>query len=123
MPTSVLVIDDDAGFRALAVRVLEGMGLSVVGEAATVESATVAARKLRPQAVLVDVVLPDGSGIELAVELAALPWRPRIVVTSSDPGAVTEAGARSAGGAAFIAKHDLTDSRLRALLTGRAPEE
>ena len=122
MPISVLVIDDDAGFRALAVRVLEAMGLSVVGEAATVESAAVAARKLRPQAVLVDVALPDGSGVELAIELAALPWRPRIVLTSGDPGAVTEADARSAG-AAFIAKHDLTDSRLRALLTGRTPQE
>ena len=43
VPTSVLVIDDDATFRALAVRMLEGMGLSVVGEAATVEAATVAA--------------------------------------------------------------------------------
>jgi CheY-like chemotaxis protein len=123
VPTSVLVIDDDATFRALAVRMLEGMGLSVAGEAATVEAATVAARKLRPHAALVDVALPDGSGITLAAELAALPWRPRVVLTSSHPGEVTDAVARAAGAAAFIAKHDLPGSRLDALLTGSAQQD
>jgi hypothetical protein len=73
----------------------------------------VAARALRPQAALVDVALPDGSGVTLAVELAALPWGPRIVLTSNDRGAV----------AAFIAKEDLPDSGLRALLTGQAHRE
>ena len=90
------MIDDDDTFRKLAVRMLEGMGLSVAGEADTVAAATLAARKLRPQAALVDVVLPDGSGITLASELAALPWRPHIVLTSGDDDATTEAGARSA---------------------------
>jgi CheY-like chemotaxis protein len=119
----VLVIDDDATFRDLAVRMLEGMGLSVVGEAGTVAAATAAARKLRPQAALVDVALPDGSGVALATELAALPWGPHIVLTSGDPEAMTEAGARSAGAAAFIAKYDLPDSGLGALLTGGARQE
>ena len=92
-------------------------------EADTVESAGIAARNLRPQAALVDVVLPDGDGVSLAGELAALPWGPRIVLTSNDPGAVTEAVARSAGAAAFISKHDLPGSRLEALLTGQAQLE
>jgi CheY-like chemotaxis protein len=123
MPTSVLVVDDDAAFRALAVRILEGMGLSVVGEAETAKEAAATARKRRPQAALVDVSLPDGNGITLAGELAALPWRPRIILTSSDGEAVTERGARAVGAAAFIAKHDLPDGRLRALLTGRPQSE
>ena len=88
MPTSVLVVDDDPEFRALAVRMLAGMGLSVVGEAGTVEAATRAARRLRPQSALVDVGLPDGDGVTLAGALAALPWRPRIVLTSTDPEAI-----------------------------------
>jgi CheY-like chemotaxis protein len=121
--TSVLVIDDDLTFRNLAVRMLETMGLAVVGEAGTAAAATVAARRLRPQAALVDVALPDGDGVTLAVELAALPWRPRIVLTSNDPEAVTQARARSCGAAAFIAKQDLPDSPLRALLTGPERQE
>jgi CheY-like chemotaxis protein len=118
----VLVIDDDATFRALAVRMLKGMGLCVVGEAETVEEATKATTRLRPQAALVDVALPDGSGVTLAAELAALPWRPRIVLTSSDAEVITEAGAQAAGAKAFIAKHELPDGRLRALLTGTDQE-
>jgi CheY-like chemotaxis protein len=121
MVTSVLVIDDDPTFRKLAVRMLEGMGLHVVGQAATVEAGTAAARALRPHAALVDVALPDGSGVALAVELVALPWRPRVVLTSSRPGAVTERVVQSSGAAAFIAKHDLPGDRLRVLLAGPEP--
>jgi CheY-like chemotaxis protein len=121
--TSVLVIDDDPTFRELAVRLLAGMGLDVVGEADTVEAATVAARSLRPEAALVDVVLPDGSGVTLAGELAALPWRPRIVLISNDPEAVTAAVAQSAGAAAFVAKHELPGSPLGPLLTGEPQPE
>jgi DNA-binding NarL/FixJ family response regulator len=123
MSTSVLVIDDDATFRELAVRMLEGMGLSVIGEADTAASGVLAARELRPQAALVDVALPDGDGVTLAGELAALPWQPRIVLTSNDPAAVTDALARSSGAAAFIAKSDLPGSLVGALLTGRAQRE
>ena len=119
----MLVIDDDPTFRELAAHMLEGMGLAVVGEADTVAAASVAARELRPQAALVDVALPDGSGVTLAVELAALPWEPRIVLTSNDPEAVTAALVRSSGAAAFIAKEDLPDSQLSSLLTGRAQPE
>lgn len=119
----MLVIDDDATFRELAVPMLEAMGLAVVGEAETVAAAAVAASELRPEAALVDVGLPDGSGIALAAELAALPWGPRIVLTSVDAEAITEAAARSAGAEGFIAKHDLPDSRLCALLSGGARQE
>jgi CheY-like chemotaxis protein len=70
MPTTVLVIDDDPAFRALAVRMLVAMGLAVVGEAGTVEAATRAANTLRPQSALVDVGLPDCDGVTLAGILA-----------------------------------------------------
>jgi hypothetical protein len=48
---------------------------------------------------LVDAELPDGDGITLARELAALPWRPRIVLTSIDRDIATaERPARLFGG-------------------------
>jgi DNA-binding NarL/FixJ family response regulator len=119
----VLVIDDDPAFRALAVRMLAGMGLAVVGEAGTVADAAEAAGRLRPKSALVDVGLPDGDGVALARDLAALPWRPLVVLTSSDPDATSAAGAQSVGAAAFIPKADLPDGRLRALLLGREKGE
>ena len=123
MSTSVLVIDDDPGFRALAVRMLGGMGLRVVGEADTVASATRAATALQPQSALVDVGLPDGDGVALARILAAMPWAPRVVLTSSDRDATTDSDARSVGAAGFIAKDDLPNGLLRTLLTGTDERE
>jgi DNA-binding NarL/FixJ family response regulator len=123
MKTSVLVIDDDPGFQALARRVLTGMGLAIVGEAHDVASATDAAERLRPQAALVDVGLPDGDGVELARVLARLPWAPRVVITSSDRDATTDADARAIGAAGFVAKDDLPSTELTALLTGHSDPE
>jgi DNA-binding NarL/FixJ family response regulator len=119
MPTSVLVVDDDPAFRGLAVRMLTRMGFDVVGEAATVAEAATAAADLRPDAALVDVGLPDGDGVALARTLTALPWRPRVVLTSTDRDATTCADAQAAGAAGFIPKDDLPDGCLARLLGER----
>jgi DNA-binding NarL/FixJ family response regulator len=113
---SVLVVDDDAVFRGLAHRMLVGCGLVVAGEAATVAAAMEAAMELRPAAVLVDVGLPDGNGIALAGKLSALPWRPRVVLTSTDPDAVSADELRRSGAGAFIAKDELPNAPLHRLL-------
>jgi DNA-binding NarL/FixJ family response regulator len=115
-PVFVLVVDDDPVFRALARRMLDAGGLVVVGEAETVAAAMAAAVELRPDAALVDVGLPDGDGIALARELAALPWRPRIVLTSTDPDAASADDVRRSGAAAFVAKDQLPNAPLARLL-------
>jgi DNA-binding NarL/FixJ family response regulator len=115
MSTRVLVVDDDSAFRVLAVQLLERAGLDVAGEADTARRAFEAVLDLRPAAVLLDVGLPDGDGITLAQALSALPWRPRVVLTSSDADAAGPEAVRGCGAAAFIWKLDLTDVALRAL--------
>jgi DNA-binding NarL/FixJ family response regulator len=114
----VLLIDDDPGFRELARRVLGASGMDVVGEAGDAESGLAAAVSLRPDAVLLDVGLPDRDGVGLAGELAALPWRPRIVLTSADPDAISSEAARRRGACGFISKHDLPDAGVGLLLNG-----
>jgi two-component system nitrate/nitrite response regulator NarL len=118
MTVSVLVVDDDARFRKLASRMLVAMGLAVIGEAASVAAATEAATGLRPDAVLLDVGLPDGDGVALARILAALPWNPRVVLTSSDRDATTSGHALAAGAAGFVPKEELPSAALHGLLTG-----
>jgi DNA-binding NarL/FixJ family response regulator len=119
MAGSVLVVDDDPVFRVLARRILAASGLDVVAEAATVVEAMAVAREVRPDAVLVDVGLPDGDGIALARELSALPWRPRVVLTSTDPDAASLDAVHSAGARAFVAKEALPNAPLVSLLAGR----
>jgi CheY-like chemotaxis protein len=78
---TVFVVDDDPEFRRLAIRLLTASGLTVVGEADSLSGTLADAGRLKPAAFLVDVELPDGDGLTLARELAALPWRPRVVLT------------------------------------------
>jgi DNA-binding NarL/FixJ family response regulator len=113
----VLIVDDDVEFRGLASLILAAMGFEVVGEAGTCASGAAVAAELRPDVALVDVELPDGDGVALAAELVALPWRPRVVVASSDPEATSTAAVRSFGGVGFIAKDTLPDGALAAMLT------
>jgi CheY-like chemotaxis protein len=116
MTRSVLVVDDDPEFRELAGRLLAASGLTMVGEADSVTAALVAAVELKSSAVLADVELPDGDGVTLARELPALPWHPRIVLTSINADITTASEVRLAGARAFVAKADLPDAPLARLL-------
>ena len=75
----VLIVDDDAGVRALLERLLAEAGLEIATAAGVAE-----ARQLAP-AWRPDVLLADGSGIDLAVELlAAQPGLRVVLMTGSD---------------------------------------
>jgi two-component system nitrate/nitrite response regulator NarL len=119
MAFTVLLIDDDPGFRRLARRTLARTQMSVVGEAGTAAAGVSAARELKPDAMLVDVGLPDGDGITLARELSGLPWRPRVVLTSVDPDAASPDEVERSGACGFIPKHDLPGRGLELLQDGR----
>ena len=118
MTWSVLVVDDDASFRALASRTLRSWGYAVVGEAGTVAEAMESVATLQPDAALVDIGLPDGNGFMLAREFAALPSPPRVVLISSDGDATNEAIAQRMGAAGFVPKDQLLGVTLRRLIGG-----
>ena len=69
-PLRVLIVDDHEvvreGLRSLLNR---REGISVVGEAGTVGTAVEEAARLRPDVVIMDVRLPDGSGVEACREI------------------------------------------------------
>src|SRR5690349_1809653 len=64
-PIRLLLVDDHEVLR-LGLRTLftEVGGVQVVGEAATVAAAVTEASRLKPKVILMDVRLPDGSGID-----------------------------------------------------------
>jgi CheY-like chemotaxis protein len=114
---TVLVVDDDPAFRGLASRILAELGFETIGEAGDTASAMTEAELMRPEAVLVDVGLPDGDGVELARALMALPWRPRVLLTSSDRDAIS--AVISDDGTSlipFMAKEDIASKALGPLL-------
>lgn len=60
--TTILIVDDHAGFRLQARALLEADGFVVVGEAVDGATGLTAARTLKPDLVLLDVGLPDIEG-------------------------------------------------------------
>jgi DNA-binding NarL/FixJ family response regulator len=113
---SVLIVDDHAGFRAQARRLLEFEGYRVVGEAGDAASALEAARELRPEVALVDVHLPDANGFELTVWLGAVPDPPAVVLTSSRDGAGLEPCVSDSGARGFVPKSELSRDAIEELL-------
>ncbi|MGB4778804.1 response regulator [Microbacterium sp.] len=114
MPT-LLIVDDHDSFRSWARRVMTEDGFDVVGEAADGASAIHAVTALRPDVTLLDILLPDMTGFEVAEVIRG---RTAIVLTSSraarDFG--PERGAELARG--FIEKRDLTGRAVVAAVRG-----
>jgi DNA-binding NarL/FixJ family response regulator len=65
-----LLVDDNPQFLAVASRLLESQGLSIVGAASTSDEAERLTAELRPDVALVDVQLGEEDGVELAARLA-----------------------------------------------------
>ena len=81
-PIRVLVADDHMIVRTGIRHVLESEpGFEVVGEAANGAEALSLAAELLPDVVVLDISMPDGSGLELAARLRG---------QSADPGAHTQ---------------------------------
>ena len=80
----LMLVDDHpvvrAGLRTIA-EVDES--IVIVGEAATAAETLIAVQQLRPDALLLDIRLPDRSGLDLCRELKAAPNGPRILFLTS----------------------------------------
>jgi DNA-binding NarL/FixJ family response regulator len=110
---SVLIVDDHAGFRLRARRLLEAEGWDVVGEAGNGAEAVRAAADLQPEVVLLDVHLPDANGLDVAGELSGDTF---VVLTSSRDASDFADRLPSTGACGFVAKAELSGAALNALL-------
>lgn len=124
MSVRVLVVDDHPLFRDGVVTALtDADDLEVVGEAQDVASAIAATGELGPDVVLMDLNLPDGSGIDAVRALAASHPDVRVLVMtmSTDDDAVV--AAMRAGARGYVVKgasrRDLVES-VRAVASGGA---
>jgi len=110
--TRVLIVDDHAVLRAGLKLVLEGAeGIDPVGEAGNARDAIFEARSLKPDVILLDVVMPDQSGLEVIPTLLKESPDAKILVLSmqDDPQYVREAFGSGASG--YVLK-EAADSEL-----------
>jgi DNA-binding NarL/FixJ family response regulator len=116
MRPTLLIVDDHAGFRSLARRLLGSGGFEVVGEAADGRAAVAAARELRPDVVLLDIQLPDIDGFEVLARLRAGPAGPAVVLTSTRDRADYGERVDHSGASGFIPKAELSGAALLAVV-------
>jgi DNA-binding NarL/FixJ family response regulator len=101
----VLIVDDHELLRAgLRSRLDREPGIAVVGEADTAERAVLMARKLQPDLILLDLLLPRKSGSDVIPELADVAPEARVLVVSSQAAPSSVRRALSAGAAGYLPK-------------------
>ncbi|MDK1476795.1 response regulator [Streptomyces sp. 549] len=103
----VLVVDDDFMVARLHSKLVERVeGFTVVGEARSGAEALSAVRELRPDLVLLDIYLPDMSGLDVLRELrgAAAPLDVDALVVTAARDAETVRGALRGGAVHYIIK-------------------
>jgi DNA-binding NarL/FixJ family response regulator len=114
MARSIVIVDDHEAFRIFARRLLEAGGLEVTGEAGDGATAVELVARIAPDAVLLDIQLPDIDGFEVARRLSVAGSPTRVLFTSTRD--VDDYGGRVNASEAFIPKADLSVSAVLDLL-------
>jgi DNA-binding NarL/FixJ family response regulator len=116
MSRRILIVDDHERFRQTARRALEAEGWLVVGEAADGNSAFRDVTEIQPDVVLLDVGLPDMSGLDVAGRLHEHDPALAVVVISTHDSDDYRALALARGARGFLPKVGLSGSALEAIL-------
>jgi DNA-binding NarL/FixJ family response regulator len=112
-----LIVDDNASFLQAAGTLLEREGLAVVGAASNAADALRRAAELRPDVVLVDIVLGGESGFDLARELPRDEGgKPAVILISTHAEADFAELIEDAPAAGFVPKSELSADAIRRLL-------
>lgn len=114
---TVLIVDDHPIMRKGLRDVLEGSGrLVVVGEARDGEAALRAAAELKPQVVVMDVIMPRKDGIDACRELMALLPDTRVMMLTAAAQEDAVIDAIAAGATGFLEKYAPPEEFVAAVL-------
>lgn len=106
-PIRVLVVDDHAVFcDGLATMLRLETDIEVVGKGGSVREAVQSARILQPDVVLLDVHMPDGSGVEAAALIKKDRPQTQVVILTSDEDEAVLRSAVQAGVTGYLSKHE-----------------
>lgn len=101
----IMLVEDQTVVREGLRQLMESdPELKVVGEAATVAEAVAQAGRLRPDVILLDLKLPDGSGLDAARQILKGSDPPAIIVLSTYGDAALVKSALALGASGYIPK-------------------
>ena len=114
----VLMVEDQRAFlESMAVVIDAQADLECVAIARNAADGLDAAKRHRPDVVLMDVGLPDGDGIDVAGRLLADLPATRVIILTGRPDATVLARAAAAGASAFLLKNSSIEEILDAIRT------
>jgi DNA-binding NarL/FixJ family response regulator len=112
----VLLVDDHAVFcDALSAILKLEPDIEVVGRGGSVHEAVEAARQLHPDVVLLDVHMPDGSGVEATARIKKERPQTQVVILTSDEEESVLRSAVEAGVTGYLSKHEAAPQVLQAV--------
>lgn len=114
----VLVVDDNATFRNAVRALLELRGTAIVAEAIDASDALEKLARFQPDVAVLDIQLPGMDGIDLARHISTRPDPPVVVLTSSRPAEDYGTRLTTAPARAFLAKEELSATRLARVVRG-----
>lgn len=113
---SVLIVDDHPLFReGLKSIIASSRQYEVVGEAGTGQEAIEQVQQLSPDLILLDVSLPDGSGLELIGDLIKCCKKSRILIVSMHAKIDYIVKAFQAGATGYLAKGSAAEKLLQGM--------
>lgn len=112
----ILIVDDHPLFReGLKTLLADSESFEAAGEAGSFSEALQVARKLKPDLALLDISLPDGTGVELVREMRSLLPGLGVVIVSMHSNIDFISAAMQAGASGYVAKESGADSILQAI--------
>ena len=116
----VFIVEDVPQTRQELVELFAADGFEVVGQASSVREALTGIEATAPEAVTLDISLPDGSGVEVLRHIRRRGWDLCVVVLTSNPYEALRAKCQQLGAAAVLDKFNGL-SQAREALLGRRP--
>ena len=104
MSRTVLVCDDAIFMRTLVSDILQQAGFDVVGQAETGSQAVEQYKRLRPDLVTMDIVMPDLGGIDAVREITAFDPDAKVLMCSAMGQQALVVEAIQAGAKDFVVK-------------------
>ena len=124
-PIRILLVDDNAEFLNAATRFLADQpGIEIVGKIFSGRDAVNQTPTLKPDFVLMDLVMPEMDGLEATRLLKQLPDPPAVIVVSLHDDQFFRMAAQGAGADGFLPKRLLSKHLVQLLekLISRAPD-
>lgn len=113
--TRILVIDDHDVVRKGLITALKAHGFEGIESAVSVKDARSKIATFNPQAIIVDINLPDGSGFDLVTWVRKISKETAILVLSLNPAHQFASIAQAAGANAYLSKIQSIDEILASL--------